>query len=126
MKTWILDDIAAPATAGSGGKLDLRAGDLDQPKQLPDGPSAAAWKVVRTLWPDMSDRETMRTDWGDKTPAGLAASIDSIARLPELAADNARLREILRAIVDAPLVLTLSDLKPEMDCARAALAEGEA
>ena len=79
-------------TAGSGGKLDLRAGDLDQPKQLPDGPSAAAWKVVRTLWPDMSDRETMRTDWGDKTPAGLAASIDSIARLPELAADNARLR----------------------------------
>ena len=59
----------------------------------------------------------------------IKAAMRSVGLLPgsrevDLLAENARLRQILRTIVDAPRVLTLGDLKPEMDCARAALAEG--
>ena len=104
MKTWILDDIPAPATlglrpttAGSGGKLDLRPGNpaLARPAA---GHTPGPWTVGldydgAPLIVEYQCRDICRVDSRDGV-----SNARLIARAPDLLAENARLRAALAHI----------------------------
>jgi hypothetical protein len=118
MKTWILDDIPAPATlglrpttAGSGGKLDLRPANplRDGVKIAVLPPTAETWREIESgpgmdgvTWyyriesgPAHYARVHLEQSRNGRSP-GTMETYRQIVRdhnaAPELAADNARLR----------------------------------
>ena len=152
MKTWILDDIPAPATlglrpttAGSGGKLDLRPANplRDGVKIAVLPPTAETWREIESgpgmdgvTWyyriesgPAHYARVHLEQSRNGRSP-GTMETYRQIVRdhnaAPELAADNARLREALSGLLvslekpatDWPLQITVRDIVD----ARAALA----